>query len=233
MRSITAACHFWKWFRQNEEHYLRFFEKRTKKEGDYYFDELQAHARACNQWLGVDIMVPPYEKGVLIITACCQPRGVKKARLLASKAPLMENWTVHALRQPNAVGEFIRMRGNTLDLDPCSLWFQSAGRGSRGRRGIHVFVEELIPGQDKALFAFVWDVLENFIGEEALGLDIALVDIDARANIDHAKKLYAIEELPAYAKKYRRPRLPEKELRTGKPGNPGLTVGPDGEIEGF
>jgi len=205
MRSITAACHFWKWFRQNEEHYINFFNKQTKKEGDYYFDELQAHARACNQWLGVDIMVPDgKEKGLIVITASQRPRGFKKAHLLASKAPVMENWEVHALRQPNPVGAFIKRHNSDIDMDPCSMWFQSAGRGGRGRRGISVFVQDMDLGPYKAVYSFVCDVLENLVGEYALGMDIELIDIDARANIDHAKKLYDIEELPAYVEKYRR-----------------------------
>ena len=234
MRSITAICHFWKWFQKNEETYIDFYKKYTnKKDFEYHFNELQVHARSCSQWLGVDFSPAGEKKGHLIITANGRPRGFKRADQLVAKAPRLQNWTVTALRQPNPVGAFAKRMDDDTDIDLSKMWFQTAGLCSRGRRGIIVFVEYILPGQEHAVELFVWDVLENLIGERGLGLDIALVEVDAKCNAAEKKKLYFMDELPAFVEKHRRTDSTDEKLRTGKDNNQGLTVGPGGEIKGF
>lgn len=217
MRSITAMCHFWKWFLKNEATYIGFLEKHQDKELEYLFQELQVHARSCSQWLGVDILPAGESKGELIITANGRWQGFKKAERLAAKAPPLEHWTVTALRQPNPVGSFIKRMDADIDIDLSKMWFQPCGMESRGRRGINVFVEYILPGQERAVHEFVWNVLENLVGERCLGLDIAVMEIDAKCNASADKPLRALEALPAFCDKIR----------------PRMTIGAGGKITGF
>jgi hypothetical protein len=225
-------CHFWKWFQKNEEIYIDFIKKhRKKKDFEYHFNELQVHARACSQWLAVDLSPAGKKQGHLIITAHGRPRGFKRAEQLVAKAPTLQNWTVTALRPPNPVGQFMKREDCEIDIGLSKMWFQSCGPGSRGRRGIIVFVEYILPGQEAAMEQFVWDTLENLVGERGVGLDIDFTELDALCNAIESKKLYGMEELPAFVEKFRRTK--DKKWRTDKATDQGLTVGPGGEIKGF
>ena len=135
----------------------------------------------------------------MIITAYAKPNGFKWTQKLAAKAPVLDKWRVTALRHPMPI-DWVRERiANGPDAELSKMWFQTAGLGSRDRRRITVFVEYIIPGQERAIGRHVLDTLEELIGERGMGEDIALYEVDSLCNASKSKRLYQLEELPAYA----------------------------------
>jgi len=204
MTTLKAAGHFWDWFQKNEDIYIDFFANKSEKEVLYHYNELQAHARAYCKLLGIDFSPATKTKGTLVVTAYAKPGGFRKARLLAKRAPKLDRWEVIGLRQPNPIGSFMTQTDSVIDIELSRMWFQKNGIFSRDRQAINVYVDYILPSEEKHIWGYTMNMIENLIGEEDIGYHIYLYDVDAICNAHEDEKLYPLETLPAFINKHRR-----------------------------
>src|SRR5437868_9110094 len=97
--SRLSKNHFWEWFKRNNKEYLEI-KKKTKKETDYWLNELTTHLRVYLRYFGFSVTLPENGTAQLTITVNGKAMYFERAEAFVAKAPEIPGWTFKALEDP-------------------------------------------------------------------------------------------------------------------------------------
>src|SRR5690348_367670 len=122
--SKLSNNHLWDWFKKYNGEYLHFA-KKSKKETNYWLNELTVHLRAYNKFFDFILSNGKDGKsGTLTISVNGKGNHFKKVDAIIAKAPLLAEWTFKALEDPWPIDYMCDTEIARTGVDPHELVFQ-------------------------------------------------------------------------------------------------------------
>lgn len=193
--SRLSKHHFWEWFSRNNKEYLGLNAK-TKKEANYWLNELNAHLRAYFKFFGYALALP--ENGIARLTVTVHGKAMhfNKVESFVATAPEIPDWNFMALEEPAPIDLCLEKEIKAAGIDPreCSFSFESDDPECTDIIVYHPLytIEKL-----RLFLNLVYEAVYNVLGERSFGLDLGCLQI---ANLSEAvtEDIYPLEELPVH-----------------------------------
>jgi hypothetical protein len=191
--SRLSKHHFWEWFRRHNHEYLSLHTK-TKKEITYWLNELNAHLRAYNKFLGYSLHWQPGGEGSLTITVYGKARHFKKVDDLVALAPVIGNWRIHALEDPQPIDSLPEVMES--GMNPTAFYFSLAGDDRQP--GVLILYHPLFtPENEERLYQLAHTLVYYLLGERTFGTEIHSLVLDNLSTADPAE-ISRLEHLADY-----------------------------------
>jgi hypothetical protein len=183
--------HFWEWFSRHNQEYLSLG-KKPKKEVSYCLNELTAHLRACNKFIGFGLDGKNDKQATLIITVDGKARHFKKVEDLVAMAPSIAGWEFVALEVPRPIDFLLGREIEKSGIDPRELKF-TLETGYRGFT-LRIYHPLCTEKNEDAIYELAHGAVYNLLGERSFGLDIGFIDV---MNLSYASRnVKELEALP-------------------------------------
>ena len=193
--SRLSKNHFWEWFKRNNKEYLEL-KKKTKKEADYWVNELTAHLRVYLRFFGFSVTLPENGAAQLTITVNGKAMYFEKAEVFVAKAPEIPGWTIKALEDPMPIDFLLEKEIKAAGIDPSEFSF-SFTSDDPDDSGIMIYHPLYTTENSRRLMNLAYGAVYNLLGERSFGLDLAIWDL---ANLSEADldDVFPLEELPIH-----------------------------------
>jgi hypothetical protein len=190
--SRLSKNHFWEWFKRNNKEYLEI-KKKTKKEADYWLNELTAHLRVYLRYFGFSITLPENGPAILTITVNGKAMYFERAEAFVAKAPEIPGWTVKALEDPMPIDSLLEKEVKAAGIDPTEFSFSFTSDDLE----IIIFHPLCTRENLRSFMDLAYKAVYNLLGERSFGLDLGILEI---ANLSEADldDCYPLEELPIH-----------------------------------
>jgi hypothetical protein len=184
--------HFWTWFKKNHQEYL-YLKIKKKRQVVYWLNELNAHLRAYNKFLGYTLEWRRDKTAHLVLTVHGRSRHFNKAESLACAAPKIPGWSFSALEEPRALDFLLEQEIIQTGVDPREFRFEFLGDDPSA--GLLVY-HPLCTSENKSqLCELATHAVFNLLGERRFGEEISYIDVE-NLSLVGADEVEPIEELP-------------------------------------
>lgn len=193
--SRLSKKHFWEWFRRNNKEYLEL-KKKSKKEADYWLNELTAHLRVYFRYFGFSVTLPENGTAQLTITVNGKARYFEKAEAFVAKAPEIPGWTVKALEEPVPIDFLLEKEIKAAGIDPREFGFSFIG-DDPDDSAIIIYHPLCTNENLRPFINLAYEAVYNLLGERSFGLDVDIFEVTNLSEAD-PDDVYPLEELPVH-----------------------------------
>jgi hypothetical protein len=196
MTRKLSKRHFWKWFERNNNEYLQLG-KKSKKEINYWLNELNAHLRAYFKFFAFTLSSSQDgTNGTLAISVGGNARRFKRVDALVVAAPAIANWKILALDEPMPIDFLLEEQYGDTGIDPHEFRFALEETDNLPRVVVY---HPLYTQERQWIFEQVAEAaVYNLLGERSFGLDIGYMDADNLSCAPEDAELVKPEELSVY-----------------------------------
>jgi hypothetical protein len=187
--------HFWEWFKRNNKEYLEL-KKKTKKDADYWLNELTAHLRVYLRYFGFSVTLPENGTAQLTITVNGKAMYFEKAEAFVAKAPEIPGWTFKALEDPMPIDSLLEKEIKAAGIDPTELSFSFINEDPDDS-DIIIYHPLCTTENLRPFMNLAYGAVYNLLGERSFGCNLGILEM---ANLSEADPddVYPLEELPVH-----------------------------------
>src|SRR5689334_2529912 len=120
--SKLSKRHFWEWFEKHNQEYLEL-NKKTKKEANYWLNELNTHLRAYYKFFGFSLALKDKQPGTLTITVHGKSMHFRKVDSFVAMAPEIPGWRINALNEPMPIDFGLEKEIEVAGVHPEEFYF--------------------------------------------------------------------------------------------------------------
>ena len=193
--SKLSKRHFWEWFERNNTEYASL-NKKTKKEVNYWLNELKAHLRAYFKFLGCSLAIDNKGISTLIITVNGKAQHFEKVDAFVATAPEIPGWRINALEDPMPIDFSLEKEIKMAGIHPAEMSFSFADDDTESGC-ITIYHPLLTKENSRDFWRLAHAAVYNLLGERSFGLDIYELDI-TNLSASGDEVLRNIEELPLF-----------------------------------
>lgn len=193
--SKLSKNHFWEWFKRNNKEYLEL-KKKTKKEADYWLNELTAHLRVYLRYFGFSVTLPENGIAQLTITVNGKVMYFEKAEAFVAKAPEIPGWTIKALEDPMPIDSLLEKEIMAAGIDPTEFSF-SFSSDDPDDLDIIIYHPLCTTENLRPFMNLAYGAVYNLLGEHSFGLDLGILEMVNLSEAD-LDDVCPLEELPIH-----------------------------------
>jgi len=192
-----AAEEFWTWFQMNAE---RFRSLDSSPDKEQLLDEILEALHRYDEELYFQISEPLESGGnEFIISADGIVKNFARVNQLVAAAPPIHKWTIIALK-PASSFDFV-YRSEVATINVSKLWFLPFESSSNPTLlGLRIGVPDLDEANAKKAEIPAWNILDECLGEECVGLNISHVEVAPLPTTPEEEGYIELPELPTYLK---------------------------------
>ena len=168
----------------------------TKKERDYWLNELLAHLRVYFRYFGFSVTLPENGTAKLTITVNGKAMYFEKAEAFVAKAPEITGWVVKALEEPVPIDFLLEKEIKAAGIDPREFGFSFIS-DEPDDTGIIIYHPLCTSENLRPFISLAYEAVYNLLGERSFGLDVDIYEVTNLSEAD-LNDVYPLEELPVH-----------------------------------